>query len=89
MLLLRSASAMEGSVKVCPVFDVFVDTLNIMLRRHYAAELQHGALVRSFENLKLSGHMVHSKNDRMTRRNSYTVEFNEQLSKQSLRLAML
>jgi hypothetical protein len=76
-VFLRFPFEIEDSVKVCPLPDMFVDPINDLLRRFHCEELTCGSLVKIVGRLKLAGHVIHSKKGRVTKRNSYTVEFRE------------
>ena len=61
MVFVRSLFEVEDSVKVFCLLDLFVDPINVVLRRLGNEELCCGSLVKTVGRLKLAGHVMQSK----------------------------
>ena len=77
MVFVRSPFELEDSVKVFCLPDLFVDPINVVLRRLGNEEVCCSSLVKTVGRLKLAGHVIQSKKSHVTKKNSYTVEFTE------------
>ena len=71
-------------MKVSCLPDLFVDPINVVLRRLGNEELCCGLLVKTVGRLKLAGHVIQSKKSHVTKKDSYTVEFTESHEEQPL-----
>ena len=57
----------EDFVTVC-LLDLFVDPINVVLKRLGNEELCCGSLVKTVERLKLAGHVMQSKKSHVTKK---------------------
>ncbi|XP_062507954.1 uncharacterized protein LOC134184309 isoform X2 [Corticium candelabrum] len=75
--LMWSPFEVKDSVKAFCLPNLFVDPINVVLRRLGNEELCCGSPVKTVGRLKLAGHVIQSKKSHATKKNSYNVKFTE------------